>query len=274
MGENTMKKIVKLLSVLCLIGGFLAACGNKEEENQGVKEPVFTAEAGETLIVGLDDTFVPMGFRDNEGNLTGFDVELAEEAGKRLGLTLKFQPIDWSMKETELNTGKIDVIWNGYAINEERQKKVAFSEPYASSSQIIVVLKDSPIKNLADLKGKTVASQQSSSTVSVLENDSSKIVNTFANEEIVQYPSYNDVFNDLDSKRSDAVAVSEVYARYILKQKGQENYRILEETFGKEEMAVGLRKTDKEWLRKLNATLTAMQKDGTVDAIKTKWFGE
>lgn len=270
-----MKKTIKLLSVLCLVGGFLMACGNREEEDQRAAEnAVFTAAAGETLIVGLDDTFVPMGFRDNDGNLTGFDVELAEEVGERLGLTLKFQPIDWSMKETELNTGKIDVIWNGYAINEEREEKVAFSEPYANSSQIIVVLKDSPIKNLADLKGKTVASQQSSSTVSVLEKDPSKIVNTFANEEIVQYPSYNDVFNDLDSKRSDAVAVSEVYARYILKQKGQENYRILEETFGKEEMAVGLRKTDKEWLEKLNATLTAMKKDGTVDAIKTKWFGE
>lgn len=263
-----MKKI--MISLLA-VSFFMMACGNSKKN---AAEEIFLGEPGDTFVVGLDDTFVPMGFRDNAGNLVGLDIDLATEVAKRLELKIEFQPIDWAMKETELNSGNIDAIWNGYSITEERKEKVAFSTPYTSGGQIFVVLEDSPIKTWEDLKGKVVAGQQASSTVSLLETHESGIMKTFANGEIIQYPSYNDVFNDLDSKRSGAIAVSELYARYTMKQKGAEKYRILDERFAYEDTAVGVRKTDTQFSEKLNTTLAEMEKDGTLDEIKDKWITE
>lgn len=266
-----MMKIIKMLIDFLAVSFFLIGCGNS---NKTTAEEVFLGEPGDTFIVGLDDTFVPMGFRDNEGKLVGLDIDLATEVAKRLDLTIEFQPIDWAMKETELTSGNIDAIWNGYSITEERKEKVAFSTPYISGGQLFVVLKDSPIETWDDLEGKVVAGQQSSSTISLLETHESGIMDTFANGEIIQYPSYNDVFNDLDSKRSDAIAVSELYARYTMKQKGAEKYRILDDNFAYEETAVGVRKTDMQFLEKLNTTLAEMEKDGTLKEIKNKWIEE
>lgn len=265
-----MKKNNLWIGLLGLIL-FLTACGNSAASSA---EETFTGEPGETFVVGLDDTFVPMGFRNSEGELVGLDVDLAKEVAKRLEWDIEFQPIDWAMKETELNSGKIDAIWNGYSMTEERKEKVAFSTPYHKSGQVFVVLADSPIETWSDLEGEVVASQQSSSTVDLLMNHESNIVDTFADSTIVQYPSYNDVFNDLDSGRSAAIAVSETYARYYMKQKGEDKYRILDEGFGAEETAVGVRKEDTVLLEKLNATLAEMEQDGTLEQIKEKWIAQ
>lgn len=267
-----MKRICMLMS-LWIFSLLLVACGNTAD-TKTEEAKVFLGEPGDTLVVGLDDTFVPMGFRDSEGNLVGLDVDLATEVAERLELKIEFQPIDWAMKETELNSGNIDVIWNGYSITEERKEKVNFSIPYIGGGQIFVVLADSPIETWDDLKGKTVAAQQSSSTVDLLASHESGIMDTFANGEVIQYPSYNDVFNDLDSKRSEAIAVSEIYARYTMKQKDLGKYRILDKSFAEEETAVGVRKTDTNFLEKLNTTLTDMEKDGTLGEIKNKWITE
>lgn len=264
---------IKIMTSLLAFSFLLIACG-KETKALTEEGDVFLGEPGDTFVVGLDDTFVPMGFRDTNGNLVGLDIDLAKETAKRLELNIEFQPIDWAMKETELNSGNIDAIWNGYSITEERKEKVDFSTPYTSGGQIFVVLSDSPIKTWDDLKGTAVAAQQSSSTVDLLKNHESGIIDTFANKEIIQYPSYNDVFNDLDSKRSDAIAVSEIYARYTMKQKGVEKYRILTEGFANEDTAVGVRKTDTAFLKKLNTVLAEMEKDGTLDGIKNKWITE
>lgn len=267
-----MKKFIRTALLIGLGAAVLAACTNTKASDAENKN--FTAESGDTMVVGLDDTFVPMGFRDNEGNLIGFDVDLAKEAAERMGVEVEFQPIDWAMKETELNSGNIDAIWNGYSMTEERKEKVNFSNPYFESSQVFVVLKDSPIQTWDDLEGKTVASQQSSSTVDLLMDHPTEIVETFADGEIIQYRSYTDVFNDLDSGRSDAIAVSETYARYTMKQKGDDRYRILDESFGQEKTGVGVRKTDTEFLEKLNTALEEMEQDGTLQEIYAKWFAD
>ncbi|MFL2134341.1 amino acid ABC transporter substrate-binding protein [Desemzia sp. FAM 24101] len=267
-----LKKIKTMGSVL-LFPLLLMACGNANT-TAADNEEIFIGEPGDTFVVGLDDTFVPMGFRDNEGRLVGLDVDLAKEAADRLDVEIEFQPIDWAMKETELNSGKIDAIWNGYSMTKEREEKVAFSTPYHSSGQVFVVLADSLIENWDDLAGKIVASQQSSSTVDLLKNHETGIVDTFADGDIVQYPSYNDVFNDLESGRSEAIAVSETYARYYMKQKEEEKYRILEEGFGYEDSAVGLRKSDTEFRDKLNAVLAEMEEDGILQEIKGRWIAE
>jgi len=212
-----------------------------------------------------------MGFRDEKGELVGFDVDLANEVAERIGVTIKFQPIDWSMKETELNAGNIDLIWNGYTITAERQEKVAFTKPYLENSQIIVTLADSDINTKVDLAGKNVAVQAESSALDAI-NSEPEVAESFG--ELVEFSTNNEAFSDLESGRTDALVVDEVNARYFMKQVGEEKYKVLDEDFGDEEYGIGLRKEDTELLKKINDAMDEMKKDGTYDAIYAKWFSE
>ena len=248
----------------------LVGCGSTDTKTDSYEQIV---EEGK-FVVGLDDTFAPMGFRDSSGEVVGFDIDLANEVGDRLGLEVEFQPIDWALKETELNNGNIDAIWNGYTITDERKEQVDFSTPYLENSQIVIVLEDSPIQTIADLSGKTVAAQQSSSAVDAINADPSNIVEEFANQEVVLYPSNNDVFNDLGSGRSEAIVVDETLGRYYMKQNDDVSYRVLEENFGDEEYAVGFRKADDQLTEAINEALEEMKADGTFDEIYAKWFSE
>lgn len=266
-----MKKIktMKLLLLLLLVATLVAGCSNSETTSETPsKSP---AEEKTNYVMGLDDTFAPMGFRDEKGELVGFDVDLATEVSKRLGITIEFQPIDWSMKETELNAGNIDFIWNGYSVTDERKEKVAFSDAYLENSQIIVVLADSEVELKTDLTGKNVAVQAESSALDAI-NAEPEFVESV--NELVEFSTNNEAFIDLEVGRSDALVVDEVLARFYMKQKGQEKYRVLEEDFGDEKYAVGLRKDDAELLEKLNAALKDMKNDGTYDDIYAKWFSE
>ncbi|MGX7419422.1 amino acid ABC transporter substrate-binding protein [Carnobacterium gallinarum] len=269
----------KIMIGLATVGILLvtAACGNKDttakNETNG-KDSYSQIEKSGKLVVGLDDTFAPMSYRDSNGKIVGFDVDLANAVGKKLNLKIEFQAIDWAMKETELNAGNIDLIWNGYTITKERQEKVNFSTPYLDNSQAIIVLKDSPIQTKADLKGKVVTAQESSSAVSAIEADKEVTVADFKGSEIIQYPSNNDVFNDLESKRSDAAVADEVLARYYIGLKGSEKYRILTDNYGTEEYGVGMRKADKQLKEKVDTALAELRADGTYDKAYQKWFGE
>ncbi|MBP8692136.1 MAG: amino acid ABC transporter substrate-binding protein [Sedimentibacter sp.] len=257
--KKSIFKTFKLATLLILIAIMAAGCS--KEAQTGTEE----------LIMGLDDTFAPMGFRDEKGNIVGFDVDLANEVAKRIGVTIKFQPIDWSMKETELNAGNIDLIWNGYTITPERQEKVAFTKPYLENSQVIVVLAGSDINTKADLAGKNVAVQAESSALDAI-NSEPEVAATFGS--LVEFSTNNEAFIDLDSGRTDALVVDEVNARYYMKQIGEEKYKVLEEDFGDEEYGIGLRKEDTELLKKINDAMDAMKKDGTYDKIYAKWFSE
>jgi polar amino acid transport system substrate-binding protein len=225
----------------------------------------------EELIMGLDDTFAPMGFRDEKGNLVGFDVDLANEVAERIGVTMKFQPIDWSMKETELNAGNIDLIWNGYTITPLRQEQVAFTKPYLKNSQIIVTLADSDITAKAELAGRNVTVQAESSALDAI-NAEPEVAASFGN--LVEFSTNNEAFSDLESGRSDALVVDEVNARYYMKQVGEEKYKVLDEDFGDEEYGIGLRKDDTELLKKINDAMDEMKSDGSYDEIYAKWFAE
>ena len=150
-----MKKLTALfLSAIMALS--LTACGSS------APAPAPEAE-DKTVVIGVDDTFAPMGFRDEAGELVGFDIDLANELLGRLGYEPKFQVIDWSMKETELENGNIDLIWNGYTITDSRKEKVNFTQAYLDNKQIIVTMADSDIETKADLEGKTVAVQKESS---------------------------------------------------------------------------------------------------------------
>lgn len=261
------KTLVAVAIILSLGVSIISGCTKKDnaKEEKG-KEKNY-------LVLGLDDTFVPMGFKDDKGEITGFDVDLAKEVGKRIGKEIKFQPIDWSMKETELNSKNIDLIWNGYTITEERKEKVAFSKPYLENRQVIITLANSSINEKEDLKGKKVSAQSGSSSVDAM-NKEPDLVKSFNGGKPVLFETNNEALMDLEAGRVDAVVADEILARYYMKQRGESKYKVLTEDFGKEEYGIGIRKDDKELLEKVNKALEDMKKDGTSKAISEKWFGE
>lgn len=271
------KKINRILITFTMIITILAAftgCSPKEPAATNTKSTGFAKlqEQG-YVVVGLDDTFVPMGFRDAKGEIVGFDVDLAKEVFKRIGLEVKFQPIDWSMKESELNSGNIDMIWNGYTITAERKEKVAFSKPYIASRQVIVTLADSAINAKADLAGKTVATQSASSSLDAI-NTEPELAASFEGGEPVLFATNNEALMDMEAGRTDAVVADEIMIRYYITERGQEKYKILDEDFGADEYGIGIRKEDTELLEKVNKTLDEMNADGSSAAISEKWFGE
>lgn len=260
-----MNRSNKIVFGLVALGIFLTGCQSNEASSE-------TDDT--TYIVGLDDTFAPMGFRGDDGELVGFDIDLAEAVAEDLDYSLTFQPIDWALKETELNAGNIDMIWNGYTITEERADKVDFGTPYLENSQLIITLEGNDIDNKTDLIGKNVAAQQSSSAVSAIESDPSNILDQFNGGEVIQFPSNNDVFNDLISGRSEAIVVDETLGRFYMAQNPSSDYKILEDNFGDEEYAIGFRQDDDILREEINASLERLMENGTYDDIYLKWFSK
>ncbi|MYN12128.1 transporter substrate-binding domain-containing protein [Pusillimonas sp. TS35] len=259
-----MKKITAVLTISAL-SLLLAACGKGEDAPKVSAAPA----AAQKIVVGLDDNFPPMGFRDESNKLVGFDIDMAKEASKRLGIEVEFKPIDWSAKEAELNGKRVDALWNGLTITEERKKNIAFTKPYMANHQIIVVAQASAIKVKADLAGKVVGAQEGSSAVDAIKKEADVAANM---KELKTFGDNVTALMDLSAGRLDAVVVDEVVGRYLAsKREGQ--YRVLDENFGTEDYGVGVRKDDTELLAKLDGALDAMKKDGTAAKIATQWFG-
>jgi polar amino acid transport system substrate-binding protein len=229
-------------------------------------------EKGE-IVVGLDDTFVPMGFRNDKGEIVGFDVDLAKEIFSRIGITPKFQAIDWSLKETELNNGNIDVIFNGYTITDARKEKVNFSDPYLDNRQIIITLATSDINTKADLAGKVVSVQKESSAYDAVTSDGDIVAN-LKDGQLITFDSNLELFLDLEAGRSDAIVLDEVLAKYVLLTKNADEYRILEDNFGNESYGIGFRKADTTLRDKVNEALKAIIADGTFDEIKKVYIND
>ncbi|MDF2989432.1 MAG: periplasmic component of amino acid ABC-type transporter/signal transduction system [Eubacterium sp.] len=218
----------------------------------------------------MDESFPPMGFRDDNNNIVGYDVDLAQEVANRLGVKLKLQPINWDTKDQELNTGNIDCIWNGFTITKDRKANILFSNPYMNNQQVMVVLADSNYKTLADLKDKSVALQASSSAADAL-NSKADFKATL--KEVVELKDNNLCLMDLKTGNVDAVAMDEIVARYYIQMKS-EKYRVLDEGLTKEEYGIGFRKADVQLMTNVNDTLKEMAKDGKMAEISNKWFGK
>lgn len=258
-----------LVVMILVFGAVTFSSCSKKQSSEGLD----AVKKKGYITIGLDDTFVPMGFKDKSGQIVGFDVDLAKEVCKRIGVDAKFQPIDWSMKETELNTKNIDLIWNGYTITPERQQKVGFSNPYLANRQVIITLSASAIKSKAELKGKKVAVQNGSSSLDAV-NKEPDLVSSFNGGEPVLFDTNNEALMDLEAGRVDAVVADEILARYYINERGADKYKILNEDFGKEEYGIGARKQDSDLIKSINNALDDMKKDGTSAKISEKWFGE
>ncbi|MFT4174307.1 MAG: amino acid ABC transporter substrate-binding protein [Rhodocyclaceae bacterium] len=254
------------LMMAAAIVATLAACGKKEEAAPAATPAAVPAK----IVVGLDDNFPPMGFRDEQNNLTGFDIDMAKEAAKHLGVEVEFKPIDWNAKEAELNGKRVDVLWNGLTITDKRKESIGFSKPYLENHQIIVVTAGSPIKAKADLAGKVVGVQEGSSAVEAVERDAGTAKSL---KQLKQFGDNITALLDLKAGRLDALVVDEVVGRYYTAKKPGE-YDVLEENFGTEEYGVGVRKDDTDLLAKIDDAMDKMKQDGTAARISTTWFGK
>ena len=262
----------------------LAACGGaktettaaettaekKEETTTAGTTTAETAEAaGGTLIVGFDQDFPPMGFVGDNGEYTGFDLDLAKEAASRLGLEYKAQPVAWDSKDMELESGNIDCIWNGFTITG-REDDYTWTTPYMANKQVFVVANDSDIKSQADLAGKVVEVQADSSAEAALK-ENQDLANTFG--QLLTTPDYNTAFMDLEQGAVDAVAMDVIVAGYQIKQRNAD-FKILDDSLSEEEYGVGFKKGNTELRDKVQGALEEMAADGTLAKISDEWFGE
>ena len=227
-------------------------------------------ELGGTFTVGFDQDFPPMGFVGEDGEYTGFDLELAKEVADRLGLEFVPQPIAWDAKDMELSSGTIDCIWNGFTMNG-REDDYTWSTPYMDNSQVFVVAADSGISTLADLAGKVVEVQTDSSAEAALK-DNAELSATFGTLQTT--PDYNAAFMDLEMGAVDAIAMDVIVAGYQIEQRGEsDKYTILDETLSSEEYGIGFKKGNEELRDKVQGALDEMAADGTMAEISEKWFG-
>ncbi|MGX6969626.1 amino acid ABC transporter substrate-binding protein [Vagococcus bubulae] len=272
-----MKKrnvLIVMLGIMLLV---VSACGSKKSSNDSSdtnKDKWSEIEKNKKVVIGLDDTFVPMGFRDESDNIVGFDIDLAKAVFAEYGIEPEFQSIDWSMKENELNNGTIDLIWNGYNITDERKEKVAFSEPYINSNQQLVVMKDSGITSYKDMKGKVLGAQNASTGQDMIDKNPEVFTDVIADNEPVLFDTFNEAFIDLKAKRIDGLIVDNVYANYyIAQQKNSDDYAIVETPFESADFAVGIRKSDKELKIKIDEAFKKLKDEGKMKEISEKWFG-
>lgn len=273
--SNRKKTIINglfALIIVALVAGLtytFAGPGKGENKDQWKK-----IEQKKTITIGLDDTFVPMGFRDANGKIVGFDIDLADKVFANLGIKVNWQPIDWSMKETELKTGKIDAIWNGYTKTAERAKKVNFSTSYHKAPIALITKKSSGITKYSDMKDKTLGLQTQSSAESALADQPKVLKQYIKNQTAVGYDTFDKAFTDLNNDRIDGILVDEDYARYFIKQQGTaDNYNIITGQFDTSDFVVGFRKGDKTLQKKVNEQLAKLEKDGYMKTIENRWFG-
>lgn len=245
------------------------AAESSETSTEAASEASESSAEG-TFTVGFDQDFPPMGFVGDDGEYTGFDLELAQEVASRLGLEYVPQPIAWDAKDMELEAGTIDCIWNGFTMNG-REDAYTWSDPYMDNSQVFVVAADSGISTLADLAGKVVEVQTDSSAEAALK-DNQELSSSFGTLQTVA--DYNTAFMDLEMGAVDAIAMDVIVAGYQIEQRADgDNYVILDETLAAEEYGIGFKKGNEELRDKVQTALEEMAADGTMAEISDKWFG-
>ena len=271
-----MKKRKGILGLLALVGvAVMSLAGCTQLASNPTVDNWDKYQQQKSITVGFDNTFVPMGFEEKNGDYAGFDIELAQYVSKKLGITVHFQPIDWDMKETELQNGTIDAIWNGYSATDERREKVAFTIPYMKNTQILVVKKTSGIHSARDMTGKVLGAQNGSSGMLDFEEHPEVLKNRVKGGDADQYQSVNEAIIDLKNDRIDALLIDRVYADYYLTTEGiADEYDTIPSGFESESFAVGVRPADKKLLEALNRAFKELYQEGIFQQISQKWFGE
>lgn len=264
------KKLLTLVAAgaaLALSAAMLAGCsGGDAQKGEGDKQEGGAVEAATTLVVGFDQSYPPYGFVGDDGEFTGFDLDLAAEVCERNGWTLQLEPIDWDAKDALLNSDAINCIWNGFTM-ENREGDYLFSEPYMLNEQVVVVKADSDIKSLEDLAGKIVMTQVDSAALDVLNDSQAELASTFA--ELQTIGDYNNAFMQLESGMVDAVACDLSIAEYQMAAKSGVYVKL--DPLSTEHYAVGFKLGNDDLAKTVSDTLKAMNEDGTVKELCEKY---
>lgn len=270
-----MKKKLWTVLVTLLASLILVACGSSKSAEKTSSDNWETYKKEKTITIGFDNTFVPMGFKDKSGKNVGFDIDLANAVFKEYGIKVKWQPINWDLKETELENGNIDLIWNGYSVTKERAKKVAFTNAYMKNEQVLVTKKSANITDFSGMTGKVLGAQSGSSGYEAF-SDSPKVLKDLVKDnDATQYETFTQALIDLKNDRIDGLLIDRVYANYYLEQEGDiDNYNIITGDFEGEDFAVGVRKADKTLVANINKAFEKLYQDDQFQEISDKWFGE
>ena len=270
------RKGCRYFLLFSLLGSLLVACSGassaktdaaNQARSEGEGEE---AKTGKTFTVGFDQEFPPMGFVDQDGSYTGYDLALAKEVAKRLNFTFVPKPINWDAKDLELNSGNIDCIWNGFS-TQNREDKYTWTKPYMKNDQVFVVRSDSDINSFEDLAGKTVEVQTDSSAEAVLK-ENTELSGTFGKLQTVA--DFNTGFMDLEMGGVDALAMNSVVANYQITKRGGEGFKVLDKPVSSEEYSVGFKLGNTMLRDEVQTALEEMKADGTLKSISEKWFGK
>lgn len=261
------KKFLAILLVSALVVSALTGCGDKSSS-----EGDSSSSGTQKFTVGFDAEYPPYGYMDDNGEYTGFDLELAAEVCKMNNWELVKQPISWDNKDNELNTGAIDCIWNGFTMNG-REDDYTWSDPYVDNSQVVIVPKDSGISAPADLKDKTVGVQAASAALDLLQSDEEggqkALADTFKG--LQEFADYNTAFVELEAGSIDAIAMDIGVAQYQIENRGNGKYIILDEHLNAEKYAIGFKLGNEELRDKVNKSLHGLKANGTFDKLAEKY---
>ena len=282
------KKTVSIMVAATMALSLFAGCGSskdtatedtsKTESTETTDESIENASAETTdessrttSTVGFDAEYPPYGYMDDDGEYTGFDLELAQAVCDKEGWELVKKPINWDSKDMELNSGSIDCIWNGFTMNG-REDDYTFSVPYVDNSQVIVVAENSGIEQLGDLAGKTVGVQAASAALDLLQSEDEggqkALADTFGS--LNEFADYNTAFTELQAGALDALAIDVGVAKYQLNSRG-EGFKILDETLNTEQYAIGFKKGNQELCDIVNKDLQELANEGKVAELAEKY---
>lgn len=257
-----------LLAVCVSLALSLVGCGDKTSSssvaNDGSLQRVL--DKGQ-LVMGLDAGFPPMGFKDKTNTLVGFDIDVAQEVCDRLGIELVKWRIDWDEKESELNEGHIDCIWNGLAVTPARAEYMSFTDPYMKNELVCLVPGNSNVKVLQDLKGHKVGVQPGATSQDALEASA-----IYPDIEVREYDTVLALLEGIEKNEVDAIIIDSVSVYYFIGST-DEVYYVLPESLAEEDFAIGFRKEDQTLREKIQSLLSDMKADGTLAEISNKWFG-
>lgn len=268
------KKLLTLALAGALSVSMLAACGESTETKTSEDTSLADIQAKGSFTLGLDADFAPMGFTEDDGTIVGFDIDLAKAVAEKMGVEVEVKPIDWDSKNMELASKKIDVIWNGFSVTEERKQEVLFSDPYLSTKQSVIVKAGSDIKTKADLAGKKIALQDGSTSEDALKADTATY-ETIGDDNVSRFKENSQVLMEVEAGRADAAVIDEVFVRYYLQKENlSDKFVVLEEGFDEEDYAIGGRKGDNAFIEAVNKALAECKSEGITSEISQKWFGE
>ena len=257
-----MKKLIKILVCIIIISIIwaLIVLNVSKKENKNTDN---------TLTIGLDDSFPPMGFRNDSNEIVGFDIDLAKTIGNEIGMNVDFQPISWAEKEQELDSGKIDCIWNGFAYTEERTKIMTLSDVYVKGEMYFILKNGSKIKSQEELKGKKIGVQNGSVQQVDLEN--SELGKEI---EILKYGDFLTAFMDLDAGGIDAVFCSSITGNYLITSLNKNYNTIPSKNISTASGSViAFKKGNIELKDRIQNAFNKLLNEGKLDDISIKWFG-